>query len=323
MRAPKFWADDGWLPRLLSPLSALWCWGAEYRQSGIETFRPSVPVICVGNIVAGGTGKTPVVLALAEHLQSLGKRVHLLTRGYGGSLPGPVRVDISQHSAAQVGDEALLLAQTAPTWVARWRPDGAAAATAHGAEIIIMDDGFQNFTVAKDLSIIVVDGAMGFGNGRVMPAGPCREPIDAGRARAHAAIIIGPDARNAAARLSPLPVLNGRLVPEPSAAQFTGQRLLAFAGIGRPAKFFDMLRDEIQARLVDSIAFPDHYPYKTGDLETLIAQAKLLDATLITTHKDWVRIPPPFQSQVQTVKVRLELGQPSPLDFLLAKAIRR
>lgn len=318
MHAPDFWEHDGWMARLLSPLSALWCWGAEYRQSGIETFRPSVPVICVGNIVAGGTGKTPVVMELVSRLQAHGRRVHILTRGYGGREAGPVQVDLSKHDAVQVGDEPLLLAQTAPTWVSRWRPDGAAAATAHGADVIVMDDGFQNFTVAKDLSFIVVDGAVGFGNGRVMPAGPCREPIPAGRDRAQAAIIIGDDRHNAAKHLTPLPILNARLVVNEAAYGLRGKRVLAFAGIGRPSKFFHTLEHDVQAQLVDTIAFPDHYPYKTGDLDTLIAQAKMLDAMLVTTQKDLVRIPEIFQSHIQTVSVRLEFLQSEMLDGLLA-----
>ena len=317
MRSPEFWRRDGWLPRLLSPLSTLWCWGAEYRQSGVETFRPAVPVICVGNIVAGGTGKTPVALALAQSLQSRGMRVHFLTRGHGGNQPGPLQVIPQQHTAAQVGDEALLLAQTAPTWVARWRPDGAAAATSHGAQIIIMDDGFQNRTVAKDLSLVVVDGGAGFGNGRVMPAGPCREPIAAGKARAHAVVMVGPDRLNSAALLAPLPVLSARLVPDPSAGKWRGKRVLAFAGIGRPSKFFHMLEQEIGAHMAQTLAFPDHYPYKTDDLETLTAQAHMLDATLVTTVKDWVRLPPPFRETIHAIPVTLQFDAPQQVDDLL------
>lgn len=317
MRPPDFWTHDGWLARLLSPLSALWCWGAEYRQSGIETFRPSIPVICVGNIVAGGTGKTPVVLALAERLKQRGRSVHILTRGYGGTEQGPTKVDGSIHSSAQVGDEALLLTAAAPTWVSRWRPDGAAAAAKGRADIIVMDDGFQNFTIAKDLSLIVVDGAVGFGNGRVMPAGPCREPITAGRDRAHAAIIIGDDLKNAAAYLAPLPILHARLVPEPGAYSLQNQKILAFAGIGRPQKFFDMMRNQIHAQIVDFVSYPDHYPYKISDLETLIAQAALLNAIPVTTKKDWVRIPPSFQNKIKTVSVSLEFSDDAQLDRLL------
>jgi len=317
MRSPDFWTHDGWLSRLLIPLSALWCWGAEYRQSGIETFRPSIPVICVGNIVVGGTGKTPVVLALAERLRSWGKNVHLLTRGYGGKLPGPVRVDAAAHNALQVGDEALLLAQAAPTWVSRWRPDGAAAASAKGAELLIMDDGFQNFTLAKDLSFVVVDGRMGFGNGRVMPAGPCREPVQAGLARAHAVIVIGDDVMGIGKTVGGLPVIRAVVRPVPAAVPLGGKKVLAFAGIGHPEKFFHMLETEIKASVVDAIAFADHHPYGTGEMETLINQARLLDARPVTTRKDWVRLPPVFQAQVQVIDIALDFLDGAILDSLL------
>lgn len=322
MRAPKFWFQDNWMARALTPLSVLWNWGAEYRQSGIETFRPEVPVICIGNIVAGGTGKTPVVLELAKRLQARGRRVHILTRGYGGRESGPLQVDPNRHSARQVGDEALLLAQIAPTWVARWRPDGAAAATKHGADVILMDDGFQNFTIAKDLSLIVVDGPTGFGNGRIMPAGPCREPILAGRNRAQAAIIIGPDDKNSAGHLFPLPIIPARLAPDVQAFALTDRPVLAFAGIGRPEKFFAMLQDEIKAQVVDAIPFADHHAFSSGEIETLLAQADLLKAELVTTLKDWVRIPAQFRDQIRVVHVTLEFAPASALDRLLDGVLR-
>ena len=321
MRAPDFWFHDSWLSRLLSPLSALWCWGAEYRQSGIETFRPGIPVICVGNIVTGGTGKTPVVLALAERLKNRSRKVHLLTRGYGGTDHGPTRVDPSKHTASQTGDEAQLLAEVAPTWVSRWRPDGAAAAVKGGADIIVMDDGFQNFTLSKDLSLIVIDGAVGFGNGRVMPAGPCREPVSAGLARAHAAIVIGNDIKSVEAQIAPIPILHASVVPDMAAYALKGQRVLAFAGIGRPQKFFDMLQFQIQAHVVESISYPDHYKYKPGDLETLIAQAAMLDAIPVTTKKDWVRIPPAFQAKIKTIDIALRFADEAQLDRLLDKVL--
>ena len=317
MRAPEFWYHDGWLSKLLTPLSALWCWGAEYRQSGIESFRPSIPVICVGNIVVGGTGKTPVVLALAEHLQSRGRRVHLLTRGYGGTETGPTLVAPDAHDAKRVGDEPLLLCRVAPTWVSRWRPDGAAAAASKGADTILMDDGFQNFTIAKDLSLVVVDGSVGFGNGRVMPAGPCREPVAAGLARADAIIIIGDDQKSIAQMAAPLPVLRAKLVPQPENFDLKGKRVLAFAGIGRPQKFFRMMETEIQAALVDAVAYPDHYAYKADDLETLLGQARLLDAIPVTTEKDWVRIPAGYRASVRPVGITLTWDETETLDRLL------
>ena len=317
MRTPDFWQRDTFLSRLLTPLSVLWCWGAEYRQSGVESYRPCVPVICIGNIVAGGTGKTPTVLAVTQRLQQRGLNVHILTRGYGGSLKGPVQVDLEEHNAQHVGDEPLLLAQAAPTWVAQWRPDGALAAEKAGADVIIMDDGFQNFTIAKDLSLIVVDGAVGFGNGRIMPAGPCREPIVAGRNRAQAAIIIGTDARRSARKLDPLPILPARLVPLEAREDWQGRRVVAFAGIGRPGKFFHTLRDDLGVELVETAIFPDHFVYRPNDLETLIAQAEMLDALPVTTRKDWVRLPPLYRDQIAAIDVRLEFDHWDELDRLL------
>ena len=263
-----------------------------------------------------------MVLELAKRLQARGRRVHILTRGYGGRESGPLQVDPSRHTASQVGDEALLLAQIAPTWVARWRPDGAAAATKHGADVILMGDGFQNFTIAKDLSLIVVDGPTGFGNGRIIPAGPCREPIAAGRSRAQAAIIIGPDDKNSAGHLFPLPVIPARLVPDAQAFTLKNRPVLAFAGIGRPEKFFHMLRTEIKAQVIDTIAFADHHTFSVDEMETLLAQAEFAKAQLVTTLKDWVRIPTQFQDKIQVVHVTLEFAPISALDRLLDGVLR-
>jgi len=217
MRAPEFWHSDNWASRLLEPLGSVYAWAVARRLAEAKEYRPAVPVICVGNIVTGGAGKTPVCLALVERLRARGRHPHLLTRGYGGTEVGPRAVDSVRHDATRVGDEALLLAAHAPTWVARWRPDGAVAAVEMGADILVMDDGFQNPTMVKDLSLVVVDGGYGFGNGRVMPAGPCRESIRAGLARADAVVLIGDDRAGVACGLGDLPVLRARLVPGPEA----------------------------------------------------------------------------------------------------------
>ncbi len=174
MRAPEFWQSDGALARLLAPLGAAYGLAGRLRRARARPAACGVPVVCIGNLVAGGAGKTPVALAVAGRLQDQGRAVQLLTRGYGGRARGPLRVEPGRQGAAEVGDEALLLAARAPTWVARDRAAGAAAAVAAGAEVLVMDDGFQNPALAKDLSLLVVDGASGFGNGRVMPAGPAR-----------------------------------------------------------------------------------------------------------------------------------------------------
>jgi len=304
MRAPEFWRHDGALPRLLSPLSAVWAWGAERRMADADLYRPKVPVVCVGNIVTGGTGKTPVVLALVKLLRARGRRAHVLTRGYGGTEVGPLAVDPVRHDCARVGDEPLLLAAQAPTWVARWRPDGAVAAVEMGAEVLVLDDGFQNATIAKDLSLVVVDGGYGFGNGRVLPAGPNRERVEAGLARADAVVLVGEDVVGVSARLAGLPVLKARLEPGPEAAALAGRRVLAFAGIGRPEKFFATL-EAVGAQLVETIAFSDHYHYGAAEIERLLAEAAAHDALPVTTAKDAVRVPESLRARLSVLTVTL------------------
>ncbi|NFV80857.1 tetraacyldisaccharide 4'-kinase [Magnetospirillum aberrantis] len=316
MRTPEFWHDDTMLSRLLSPLGRLYAWAVARRLTDAESYRPKVPVICVGNIVAGGAGKTPTCLALAERLHARGRHPHFLTRGYGGTEVGPRAVDPVRHDAARVGDEALLLAGHAPTWVARWRPDGAMAAAEMGADLIVMDDGFQNASLEKDLSLVVVDGGYGFGNARPMPAGPCREDIRAGLARADAVVMIGDDRTGAARWFGSLPVLRARLIPGPEAADFAGRKVVAFAGIGRPAKFFDTL-ESVGAQVVAAHSFPDHHPYGRAEIEALIQEAEAQEALLSTTAKDAVRVPSDLRSRLSVLTVRLEWDTPEAVDLIL------
>src|SRR5271170_3295535 len=242
MHAPEFWQRDGLWPRLLVPAGWAIAGAGRLRRRLARPLMLEIPVLCVGNLVAGGTGKTPVALALAQQLQARGVRVHCLTRGHGGMAAGPVEVDPARHDARAVGDEALLLAAAAPTVVARDRAAGARLALARGAELVVMDDGFQNPGLAKDLSLLVVDGAVGFGNARLLPAGPLREPIDSGLARAQAVVLIGPDQAGVARRIAgALPMLGARLVPDAGWDALRGRRVVAFAGIGRPQKFFAAL----------------------------------------------------------------------------------
>ncbi|HTH16913.1 MAG TPA: tetraacyldisaccharide 4'-kinase [Magnetospirillum sp.] len=322
MRAPEFWHSDNWASRLLEPLGSVYAWAVARRLAEAKEYRPAVPVICVGNIVTGGAGKTPVCLALVERLRARGRHPHLLTRGYGGTEVGPRAVDSVRHDATRVGDEALLLAAHAPTWVARWRPDGAVAAVEMGADILVMDDGFQNPTMVKDLSLVVVDGGYGFGNGRVMPAGPCRESIRAGLARADAVVLIGDDRAGVACGLGDLPVLRARLVPGPEAEGFRGRKVVAFAGIGRPAKFFETL-EAVGADLVDAHFFPDHHPYTRAEIAELAEQAEREGALLATTAKDAVRVPSDLKPALSVLTVRLEWDTPEALDQLLDRVDSR
>ncbi|MEE9209502.1 MAG: tetraacyldisaccharide 4'-kinase, partial [Kiloniellales bacterium] len=280
------------------------------------------PVVCVGNLVAGGAGKTPVVLALVAALAARGA-VHCLSRGYGGSSPGPRRVDAARDSAVEVGDEALLLARAAPSWVARDRTAGARAAAAAGARVLVMDDGFQNPALAKDLSLVVVDGAYGFGNRRGMPAGPLRESVARGLARADAVVLLGRDELNLGAALARrLPVLTAQLAPRPGSESLVGRKVLAFAGIGRPEKFFATLAGPeggLGAELVETRAFPDHHPYSAAELRSLRARARSLDAILVTTEKDAVRLTPEQREGIETLAVAVAWDDPAALQALLDK----
>ena len=306
MRAPEFWQVRGPAACLLAPLGAVIAAAGTLRRRLKTPERVAVPVICVGNLVVGGAGKTPVALALIALLNDLDMRVHILTRGYGGSLAGPILVDPSTHDAASVGDEPLLLATRAPTWVSHDRAAGARAAVAAGANVIVMDDGLQNGDLAHDWDIIVIDGGVGFGNGLLMPAGPLREPIAAGVARARFAIIIGDDRSQAAVALgADLPILRARLKALGSPQEWAGRRVLGFAGIGRPKKFFETLR-ALDAVLVDEVAFSDHHPYEIAEIEALRRRARELDAALITTEKDFIRLPMGERSGIGVLPVELE-----------------
>ncbi|GGF16112.1 tetraacyldisaccharide 4'-kinase [Aliidongia dinghuensis] len=305
MHAPEFWRRRGWPSLALTPAALAFGAAGRLRHALAHPATAPVPVLCVGNLVVGGAGKTPLVIELARLLGERGHRPHILTRGYGGALAGPVRVDPAEQDFRAVGDEALLLAAAAPTWVARDRPAGARAAAAAGAELILMDDGLQNPSLAKNLAFIAVDAGYGFGNGRVMPAGPLREPQRRGLERVQAAVLIGEDREGLGAILARrLPVARARLVPDGDAAPWRGRRAVAFAGIGRPQKFFDSLTD-LGVDLVAGIGFPDHHAYRRDELADLIAQAERAEAAVVTTAKDWVRLPADLRPRVETLPVRL------------------
>jgi tetraacyldisaccharide 4'-kinase len=294
MRAPGFWFRQNPTPlaRLLQPLGKVWGAATLRRMHGEGASAP-VPVICIGNAVAGGAGKTPTALAVADLLASRKLRPVFLSRGYGGRLAGPVLVDVSIHSAARVGDEPLLLARRAPTVVAGDRVAGAALAARHG-DVIVMDDGFQNPALRKDISLLVVDAASGIGNGLCLPAGPLRAPLGPQIRRAHGLVLIGNgDAGSsvaAEARAMAKPVLRAHLMPEPCAiAELTGRRVLAFAGIGRPGKFAATLR-QAGVDVVELVAFPDHHLFSEEDAARLLARARRDGLLLVTTEKDRARI---------------------------------
>ncbi len=321
MRAPRFWDGDphrpGWQAAVLAPLAALYARATAARLAHAGC-RAGVPVISVGNLTAGGAGKTPTVIALLDRLTVRGTGAHVVTRGYGGRLAGPVRVAPGM-TAADTGDEPQLLAALAPVWVARDRPAGIRAAEAAGARAVILDDGHQTAGLVRDLSIVVVDAAQGFGNGRVIPAGPLREPVGRGLARADAVLSIGDAAGQARFRrlwgtaIAGLPHATGQLLPLPTGLDWAGLPVVAFAGIARPEKMFATLR-ALGADLRATHALDDHQPLSDALLTRLSRDARAHGAQLVTTEKDAVRLPPGWRGQVLTLPVRLVLDDWTELD---------
>jgi tetraacyldisaccharide 4'-kinase len=295
MREPAFW----WQPhaqsgRLLAPFAGIYGAVAARRLQSPGQ-KVGVPVICLGNLTVGGGGKTPAALAVVRLLLGERKRPFCLTRGYGGRLPGPVRVDPAIHRAADVGDEPLLLAELAPTIVARERVAGARAARSGGANVIVMDDGFQNPALAKDLAILVVDARRGIGNGRIVPAGPLRAPLEIQVAHAQAVLVVGTASAAAEstlemARRHGVAIFHGRLEPDRATLDAIGQgRVLAFAGIADPEKFYLTLR-EAGVAVAERASFPDHHRYTAADARALIARADAANLLLLTTEKDYARM---------------------------------
>jgi tetraacyldisaccharide 4'-kinase len=319
---------------MLAPLGRLYGRTAEKRFAKVTPYRSRLPVICIGNFTAGGGGKTPTAIAVAALLKELGAKPAFLTRGYGGKSLGPVPVKQGQ-SAEEVGDEPLLLAEAALTMVSADRVAGAKAIEAAGASVIVMDDGFQNPTLAKDLSIVVVDSESGIGNGLVMPAGPLRAPLEAQMARADALIVIGDGGK--AARLSEAftmqgkPVLKTRVVPRQDKRWLSVLPVIGFAGIARPEKFFATLRNS-GARLIDTRAYPDHYRYGERQARSLLKEAKDYNAMLVTTEKDYVRLPDESEDdsalfelkhRARPFLIAVEFEDVPKAKELLSKALRR
>ncbi|MEQ8936732.1 MAG: tetraacyldisaccharide 4'-kinase [Amphiplicatus sp.] len=322
---PWFWRERTMAARAaaLSLAPAALVYDAAQRLRTMMTHPASapIPVFCVGNATLGGVGKTPFAIMLARRLKALGHEPHFLTRGYGGALKGPVLVDPDRHSAEDVGDEALLLASEAPTWVAGDRPAGAKAAAGAGAQVIIMDDGFQNPSLEKNFSFLLLDASDPFGNARIFPAGPLREPIGRAATRADALVAVVASATDQAKGIDGLSDTPPRLrawldVDAPPAPE----RVHAFCGIGRPQRFFDLLArhgfDIAAAR-----AFPDHHAFTEAEMTRLRRDAAKADAALITTAKDFIRLPRDQRQGVRVLPVSMRIDDPAALDAMASAAI--
>ena len=298
VQTPEFWKKSGGiLEWLLVPFGWLYGMIVKARIFFARPVKIKIPVICIGNLLTGGAGKTPVAINLAKRLILKGQNIRFVTRGYGGRLHGPVRVDTKIHTAIEVGDEALMLARIASVWVAKTRADGVVAASLDdegGApDIIIMDDGFQNPTVAKDLSFLVIDGTLGFGNGRIFPAGPLRETISSALSRADGIVLIGSDnlgIENILAKHGPrVPLFRAKPLLGSEADSLKEIPIVAFAGIAYPEKFFRAIQ-EFGLKVVKTLSFPDHHLFTQNDLENLQNVAKSFKARLVTTEKDAIRL---------------------------------
>lgn len=323
MRAPEFWSKEDAASRLavaaLTPVG--WIYGAvtDWKRRHAVPHRAQTKIVCVGNLTAGGSGKTPVVAALVQMLQARHPRTAILSRGYGGKLTGPLIVDRAAHAAGDIGDEPLMLSATAPVIVARNRRAGADLADAHGTQVLVMDDGHQNFLLRKDVSIVVVDAEQGFGNGRILPAGPLRESVAGGLARADLVVLVGEGAPKLPGYSGP--VVRARLGPADGVV-LAGRRIVAFAGIGRPEKFFATLRS-LDAVLVDTIAFADHHVFSASEIARLRAKARNENATLMTTEKDFVRLAPMQRDGIESLPVRAVFDAPETVRDIVEAGLAR
>ena len=319
IKTPTFWyKPSGLLAKCLSPLAIAYSAISKIQQKTIKTQKVSVPVICIGNLVVGGAGKTPTVIALAKFLQEKGYTPHILSRGYGTTHHKPIRVDLRHHGAKDVGDEPLLLAKQAPTWVGGDRVQSAQQAIGAGADIILMDDGFQNPSLYKDLSLLVIDGSQGLGNGCVVPAGPLRESVQSGFCRADVVIVIGEDRQGVKALVQRhnKPLIEAEIrcfEPHPT-------RVIAFSGLGYPEKFYRTL-EELKYNVLKTFSFPDHHPYTAKELDDLIQLANDEKAQLITTEKDLLRVPSCYHGHIQVLKIELSFVNSTQLENVLKTVI--
>ena len=322
MRQPKFWYQEpGFKSWLLTPLAAIWERAAKTRISRVQPGDAGIPVVCIGNVNVGGTGKTPMTIALSQRLSEAGRKPHIVTRGYGGDEHGPLLIDERHHSSSRVGDEPLLLAAFAPTWIARDRLEGARRAAKAGATEVLLDDGHQYPRLARNLTILTVKAAVGFGNENVIPAGPLREELGRSLSRADILVVVGSlqecrDFQKKNSGKVQLPMVRAELTPLQTGIGWRGMQVVAFAGIGQPERFFTTVKD-LGAEIKQSIALGDHQPLGNRLMQRLESVALSQNAQLVTTEKDAVRLPQEWRSKVLTVPVRMQFDSWGTIDTRL------
>jgi tetraacyldisaccharide 4'-kinase len=320
MKTPSFWHADGFIPKLLEPLAQLYKCLSFLERSLRSKTKIDIPVLCIGNLISGGAGKTPIALSIGQKL-NVKHNISFLTRGYGGIEAGPIEVNPDEHSSYEVGDEALILSEVGPTWVSRNRTAGAIAAKNAGFEIVIMDDGFQHTSLVKTLSFVIIDGPYGFGNGRLIPAGPLREPIYSGLKRADVIVLVG-EVNPSIIELLPnnKPLLRASLVPAEMDIQLSNNNVIGFAGIGRPTKFLETL-EKMGLNIIDFVAFPDHYRFRESEIRELYEKATEVDAILVTTFKDMKRVPKSVAHLCQPIGITVVWEDDSEIQQLLDSVI--
>ncbi len=322
---PSFWYQkkSGIMSTALTPISWIYHGFSHRRIHKKPRYKSKLPVICVGNLTAGGSGKTPVVTSLCKLLQQAGKNPNILSRGYGAKLKNMTKVNQEIHTAKEVGDEPYMHAKDFDCWISADRVRGAKMIeTDPKVDVIVMDDGFQNPYLYKNLNIVVVDGVVGFGNEQLIPAGPLREPIENGIKRADALIIIGDDRHYLTERFSYLlPVFQAHLIPDFETHTWKGKKVIGFTGIGRPEKFRNTLLS-IGVKLKEFVPFADHHFFSLSDINRLLNLAKKHGAKLVTTEKDWGRLPLSFQDTIAAIPIKVKWKNEKALhEFLTEKGI--
>ncbi len=310
MKTPKFWKKKSFISKILTPLGLVYNYITQRRIRLVKSQKANLSVICIGNISVGGGGKTPCCIEVAKILLQENKKVFFLSRGYKSKLKNLIIEDI--HSSVEVGDEPLLLKKIAPVVIAPDRVLGAKIASSNKAEVMILDDGFQNPYLYKDFSFLVIDGEAGLGNGLIFPAGPLRESLENGVKRAGAIIIIGQDKFNLALKIQSMkdiPILSAKIIPNPAQiSELLNKKVIAFAGIARPEKFYKTLR-QAGVEVAYSFDFPDHHYFSDKELNNIITQAEKINASIVTTEKDFVRIPKKYQKSIKILEITLELDK--------------